>query len=80
MYNSNSRQQKKFEEVYYVSAKTSRTVTCLQKILGNIDIMDLFLLPFLCSLFKWRLESVTMVFMFEVVLANLKIPEPTNVL
>ena len=58
-----------------VSGKTLKTVACLPKILFNIDIMDLWLLLCFCILFKRRLETVTKVFMPEVVLANLRIPE-----
>ena len=42
----------------------------------NNDIMDLCLLLCFCIFFKRQLECITKVFMSEVVVANLKIPEP----
>ena len=44
----------------------------------NLDTMNLCLLPCLCILFKRRLESVTKVFMLEVVLVHLKFSEPID--
>ena len=58
--------------------KTLKTVKCLPKILFNIYIMDLCLLPCFCILFKRRLESVTKVFISEVVMAKLKVLEPID--
>ena len=61
-----------------VSAKISKKVKCLPKIVFSIDIMDLYVLPCFCILFKRRLKNVTKGFVFNVVLANLKISEPID--
>ena len=59
-------------------SKNVETVKCLPKILFNIYFIDLYLLTCFCFLFKIRLESVTKVFMSEVVQANLKISKPID--
>ena len=61
-----------------MSVKTLKTVKCLPKTLFSIDVMDLYLLSCFCIIFKRRLESVTKVFMSEIVLANFKISEPID--
>ena len=73
MYRYYVTQQKKFDEV--VSVKTLKTVKCLSNILFNMNFMDLCLLPCFFILVKIRLESVTKIFMSEVILLNLRLPE-----
>ena len=73
MYRYYVTQRKKFDEV--VSVKTLKTVKCLSKILFNMNFMDLCLLRCFLILVKIRLESVTKIFMSEVILLNLRLPE-----
>ena len=61
---------------FVVSIKSLKTVTCLPKILFNIDITDLCLLP--CTPLFLRLETSTKQVMPKLDLANLKIPEPID--
>ena len=61
-----------------LSAKIFKKVTCLPKTLFSIDIMDIWVLPCFCILFKRRLKSVTKAFMSNVVLGDLKISEPID--
>ena len=76
MYSSNLREVfMKFTAVY---SKMLKTVKRLPNVLCNIDIVDLCLLPSFCIFFKRRLESVTKLFMFEVVLANFETSEPID--
>ena len=50
------------------SRETLKTLKCLTKVLFSIGIMDLFLLPCFCILFKKQLKSFTKSFMSEIVL------------
>ena len=56
-----------------------QSVKCLPKTLFSIDIMDIYLLPPFCIRFKTRLESVTLVFMYEAVREDLKMSESIEV-
>ena len=62
-----------------MTAKKLKTVKCLSKILFNIDIMDVYLLPYSCIPFKRQLESATKALMSEAVQENFKISEPADV-
>ena len=68
-----SRQLKKLDEI---SAKTLKTMKHLAKILFNLDIMTLCLLPCFSILFEIQLKGVRKEFMSAAVLANLRSSEP----
>ena len=61
-----------------MSAKTLKILKHLPKILLNIDLINQRLLSCFFILFKRRLGSITKVFMFEVFLVKLNIPEPID--
>ena len=60
-----------------MSGKMLGTVIFLSRTLFNI-IMDLCLLLCFCIFFKRQIETVSKVFMYKVVLANLKFTEHIN--
>ena len=68
--------EKSLMKIAVVSIESLKTVTCLPKILFNIDITDLCLLP--CTPLFLRLETSTKQVMPKLDLANLKIPEPID--
>ena len=82
MYSSHLKQWTKFDEVWWCvrqkKKKKLKKVTCLPKMLFSIDIIDIWVLPCFCILFKRRLKSVTKAFMSNVVLGDLKVSEPIN--
>ena len=61
-----------------VSVKALKTVKFLRKILFDIDVMNVCLLLCFSIHFKKRFESVAKAFMWEVVLASLKMLEPID--
>ena len=78
MYSSNSKQWKKFDEVYCCVCKNIEKIEMFAKYFFNLDVVDH--VYFLVSVFslKRRLKNVTKVFMWEVVLIHLKFSEPID--